>query len=218
MINNASDLKNYQSNVKNELKNHIQRKGVLSIETEKNIFQKNMVKNIVAKEIFSFMGNDTENTTQVVAQEKEPILYNLYNMIGNSLDYYTINELQQYRKYIQTLATKKQKSPQYMQVKSNNPEKYLLGLVGNEKIFRDSDFQKEKNSYALFFDLFQTKAANKDIIDLQALKIYTEKTELETNQDQTYLQNTDKKQKFFATVAEFENHLDIMNILHDNNI
>jgi hypothetical protein len=102
-----------------------------------------------------------------------------------------------------------------MKEKGVNQEKYLLGLLNEPKIVLDKNFQTTKNSYALFFSIFQTKEGNLPIIDLSVFEKFISKSELEVSTDQTYLDGKDMQIKCKNAVAEMENILDLENLEKD---
>jgi len=102
-----------------------------------------------------------------------------------------------------------------MKEKGVNQEKYLLGLLNDPKIALDKNFQATKNSYALFFSIFQTKEGNLPIIDLPVFESFIAKSELEVSTDQTYLDGKDMQIDFKNAVAEMENNLDLANLTKD---
>ena len=165
----SASLDDYKINVASELKKYVTTEGALSKEVGKDMFEKKVLRDITTQEVFSFMGKTKDVPTEMVSKEKNPVIYDMYTLIYNSLNYYTVDELKTFRTYISQLTTKKESYLQNMKAKGTNQEKYLLGLVGNQKILLDKEFQKTKNSYALFFTIFQTKEANILVMDLTSL-------------------------------------------------
>ena len=116
----------YKKNVASELKINIKKQGVWGVDTEKDMFEKKILKDIAAQEVCAFMGKNKDMPAETVSREENSVAYDMYSVIDNSLNYYTIDELKTFRKYISRLTTKKDSYMENLKAKGNNQEKYLL--------------------------------------------------------------------------------------------
>ncbi|MEI6773775.1 MAG: hypothetical protein WCL18_02955 [bacterium] len=69
---------------------------------------------------------------EICATNQNAEVYTMYNLVYNTLHYYTIDELKVLRTSIAKLIIQKDKYVQNSKEKDNNNEKYLLGLLGNQ--------------------------------------------------------------------------------------
>ncbi|MCX6824170.1 MAG: hypothetical protein NT085_03510 [candidate division SR1 bacterium] len=215
VMNISKSLDEYKKNVASELKLNIKKQGTWDMDTEKDIFEKKILKDIAAQEICTFMGKNKDIPAETLSREENPVAYDMYSVIDNSLNYYTIDELKTFRTYISHLITKKESYVGNLKAKDNNQEKYLLGLVGNPKTLLDKEFQKTKNSYALFLSLFQTKESNISIIDLTSLGNFITKSELTENKDMSYLPNLEMHTSFKNAMSEMEDNMSLAGLNKD---
>ena len=215
IMNASKSLDGYKKNVADELKLHIKWSNVWNSGTEKDIFEKKILKDIAAQELFAFMGKNNDMQSETVSREENPVIYDMYSLMETSLDYYTIDELKTFRKDISLLTTKKEWYLENLKAKGNNQEKYLVGLVGNPKILMDKEFQKDKNSYVLFFSVFQTKESNIPIIDLKSLWNFITKSELVENKDISYLPTSEMQMNFNNAISEMEDNMSLASLYQD---
>jgi len=88
-------------------------------------------------------------------------------------------------------------------------------LVGNPKILLDKEFQKTKNSYVLFFSLFQTKESNISVIDLTSLGNFITKSELTESKDTSYLPKPEMQTSFNNAISEMEDNMSLEGLTKD---
>jgi len=103
----AKDSDEYKENIATEVQKQVKKEGVWDISTEKDIFEKKVLQNVVAQDIFDMMGKDKNATSEMVSREENAVIYDMYTLINNTLEYYTIDELKQLRTGIVNMANKK---------------------------------------------------------------------------------------------------------------
>lgn len=96
------------------------------MDTEKVRFEKNIMKNLAAQEVFLFMEQNIDESEKSFASTNNKEIYSMYVLIYNSLELYTLDELTAFRKNITILDTYKDKYMQYIKEKDTNKEKYIL--------------------------------------------------------------------------------------------
>ena len=163
------------------------------------------------------MGKDSTTPAEIFTQEKNKEIYDMYALVMNTLQYYTIDEIKELRTIIPILYEQKQRYAQNSKEKGNNNEKYVLGLLGNQTTLSD---QKIKNTdpyqlltdYASFFSIFKTTEANISIIDLTVLKKFANNSETEISNDQSYLNGKDMKFNFDKAISAMETNNDLADL------
>ena len=143
----------------------------------------------------------------------------MYNLVYNTLHYYTIDEVKTLRTSIAKLIIQKDNYIQNSKEKDNNNEKYLLGLLGNQATLSN---QKVTTTpyvwlpiYASFFSIFQTTEANIPIIDLTVLQRFVSNSENEVSKNQAYLDEKNMELNFKKTIAKIENNRDMADLEKD---
>jgi hypothetical protein len=103
----AKDSNEYKEHVATEVQRNVKKEGVWDISTEKDIFEKKVLQNVVAQDIFDMMGRDKGDLSETVSREENAVAYDMYTLINNTLEYYTIDELKQFRSGIVNIVNKK---------------------------------------------------------------------------------------------------------------
>jgi hypothetical protein len=103
----AKDSNEYKEHVAKEVQRNVKKEGVWDISTEKDIFEKKVLQNVVAQDIFDMMGKDKNIPAETVSREENAVAYDMYTLINNTLEYYTIDELKQFRSSIVNIVNKK---------------------------------------------------------------------------------------------------------------
>lgn len=143
---------------------------------QKDMLKKYIIKDTIMQNIYQLTGKrmDQIDSSYTITPNAQPEIYALYNFIYKSLEYYSmepIDQLQLFQKNIQTLLTyRQQKGTQAVESldRTNNPELFVLQTLTNKNTIRDNtptnDPSPEKK-LQLFFDRFTQQTSGISIID-----------------------------------------------------
>jgi len=207
-IQDAENMDDYKKKVASTLKQTVKKEWVWDMNTEKIMFEKNIMKNLAAQEVFLFMEQNINESAKTFSPINNKEVYDMYTLIYMSLEVYTLDEMKTFRKNIATLDQNKHKYMQYTQQKDVNKEKYILWYLGQEDVSHTENKKQEKQdgdtnseyaylkNYANFFAIFKDTTYTLPIIDPMIFDKFTYHVGLEVSNNQEYITKDDMKRNF----------------------
>ena len=208
IIQNTENMQSYKDKVASELRQNVKKEWTRDIDTEKIMFEKNIMKNMATQEIFLFMEQNINESAKSFSSTDNEDIYAMYALMYNSLELYTLDELKTFRTNITALGQYKHEYMQYIQQKDTNKEKYILWCLGKNDVNHTENKKNEKKdwateseytylkNYADFFAIFKDTTYTLSIIDPMIFDKFTYHIGLEVSKDQEYITRDDMKRNF----------------------
>lgn len=208
LVRKSEDLSEYKKMLWGELKQQVKKEWTWDIDMERVRCERSIMKNIVAQEVFLFMEQNIDESISSFSSTNNTKIYDMYSILYNSFDTYTIDELKDFRKNIALLYTHKNKYLQYNKEKWTNNAKYALWLLGEsdvnhvdgKKINKQNQYEQNEYEYlwwyADFFSIFKDKSYSRPIIDPISFNKFTYNIGLEISNDQEYFRRDDMRRRF----------------------
>ena len=84
------------------------------MDIEKKLFEKNVMKNMAAQEVFLFLEQNIEETAKSFSPTNNGDVYAMYTLLYTTLEAYTIDEIRSFRTNISMLDAYKKNYPKYI--------------------------------------------------------------------------------------------------------
>ncbi len=180
-IENSSTKDLYAKNVSEMLQDTVKKNQDMA--NQKDMLKKYIIKDTIMQNIYQLTGKhmDQIDSSYTITPNAQPEIYALYNFIYKSLEYYSmesIDQLQLFQKNINTLlAYREQKGTQALETidRTSNPEMFALQTLTNKSTIRDNtpanDPSPEKK-LQLFFDCFTQQTSGISIVDGEMMGNY----------------------------------------------
>lgn len=173
-IENSSTKDLYAKNISEILQDTVKKNQDMA--NQKDMLKKYIIKDTIMQNIYQLTGKrmDQIDFSYTITPNAQPEIYALYNFIYKSLEYYSmesIDQLQLFQKNINTLLTyREQNGTQTLESidRTSNPEMFVLQTLTNKSSIRDNipanDPLPEKK-LKMFFDCFAQQTSGISIVD-----------------------------------------------------